>query len=467
MLFAASLTLLSAFALGLPWTRAVELRCWNLQRVGLVLGRGLLVGYALGLLTPSLRALPYALAFAVLAQLVLWIEGVLRTGLPVYLDRASFRPIDGLGCAIAVLLLALLFSKILADPLVGWDARSIWFFHAKILYFADHALDRTIWLTRSISFSHVDYPKLNAVWSALWMMHSDGWNEFLPKFSLLLLAAPTVLLCLGFSTEFATRALLLAALVFRMGSTLWDGYMDGLLACYAGLGVLYGVRFVLHGASLDLMTVSIALGMCAGLKNEGMAVAVCTLFFMSLGRLWQLRLAQKPLERPSRETVVTLVCAFLGTAIWIGWTKLAGITNDLVASDSKLDQIRDRLSDGHSLDQIWTALITSEEQSIIALVLATAIGYWLVNWQHFKRYRPALAFGICVPLAYLAILLLVYLTSPWDLTWHLKYSASRTRLTLHACFAMGLLGPLIAEARGPLAARHERTFRGLRSESRY
>ena len=56
MLFAASLTLLATFALGQPWSRTIELRSWSLQQLGVVLGRGLLVGYALGLASYFLLA---------------------------------------------------------------------------------------------------------------------------------------------------------------------------------------------------------------------------------------------------------------------------------------------------------------------------------------------------------------------------------------------------------------------------
>lgn len=134
--------------------------------------------------------------------------------------------------------------------------------------------------------------------------------------------------------------------------------------------------------------------------------------------------------------------------LWTGWSKLVGITNDLTAAGSKGDRIHERLNDGHSIHDIWTALATHEELSVLALLAVVAVAYWLHNRQHFKRYRPALVFGVCVPLAYLAILFLVYLTTPLDLWWHLKYSASRTRLALHTCFAMGLLGPILAEVRG-------------------
>ena len=74
-------------------------------------------------------------------------------------------------------------------------------------------------------------------------------------------------------------------LLFRMDQQLWNGYMDGLLASYAGLGVLYGIRYLLDGEPLDLTTVLVVSGICAGVKNEGAALAVCILAGTLAGRV--------------------------------------------------------------------------------------------------------------------------------------------------------------------------------------
>lgn len=449
MLFAISLTLLSVFALGFPFARwDVQLRQQpTLQVLGVVFGRGLLLGYALGLLTPSIRALSYGFGLAILAAIYVLGLAVRREGLSALVSPSEDHQSDVVGYGIAVFLLAVLFIAVTTDPIHAWDARSIWFFHAKVLYHIDRALDSKLW--NSIGWSHLDYPKLNAMWAAMWMMHFRGWNEFLPKFSLVLLQIPVVFLCLGFSRSLVTRVLLVAALMLRNDQLIWNGYMDGILASYAGLAVLYGGRYVLRGASLDLMTMLVASGLCAGLKNEGLAFAACCTVFALLGRAWQVYILRAGPWRQYRDAATTAVYSFLGPAIWTVFAKVGGLTNDLVSAGGKGDRLHERLTDGKSFDAIWSGLTPTEDRSVFTFVVVTMLVYWIVNWRQFPRYRAAILFGVCVPAVYLALLVLVYLTTPWDLTSHLTTSVDRTGLVLHGCIMMALLGPLLGESRAP------------------
>jgi hypothetical protein len=185
-------------------------------------------------------------------------------------------------------------------------------------------------------------------------------------------------------------------------------------------------------------------GLCAGLKNEGSAFAVCLLLLAFAAACRQRRAALFS-GWPHLSVIVTAVSAFAGLAIWSGWRAAAGIANDLADADSKLERFTARFEDGQSLGKIWRALHSSEDVSVLKLLLGIAIVFWCVNWRELARYRAALLFGLAVPTAYLAVLLLVYLTTPMDLHWHLSTSADRTSLVLHACWAMGLIGPIVAE----------------------
>ena len=58
----------------------------------------------------------------------------------------------------------LLFVPILSLPLYDWDARSIWFFHGKMIYYAGTLGPEAGWNIQTPQFSHVDYPKLVLSW---------------------------------------------------------------------------------------------------------------------------------------------------------------------------------------------------------------------------------------------------------------------------------------------------------------
>lgn len=438
MLVAASLTVLTVFALGCLPLRAGAA---NLQALGVVLGRGLLLGYALGLVTPSLSWLERAwwLPIALGLGLLLW--AARREG-RAYRER--FVQLDALGCGLAAALALALFFKITAESITAGDARSIWYFHAKVLFHADHALDSALWKTPSLFFAHVDYPKLNAIWAALWMKHFGFWNEYLPKFSLVLLELPAVVWCVGFSPALITRCLLVVALLLRMQQFLWNGYMDGLLATYAGIAMLYGTRYVLQGRRLDLLTVIVALGMCMSIKNEGVALALCIFGCVVLGRIWHNR---SGLVRSFAHASIALTAlyAIAGLLIWSSWTAAVGIENDLAGAGSKLERLTTRAGDGRSFEMIWSGIHSAENLLLLKLLLIVALAFWTLNHRQLARHRAALLVSVGVPALYLAILLLVYLSTPRDLQWHVYTSADRTSLALYTCITIGVLAPMLSD----------------------
>jgi hypothetical protein len=424
MLGAASLAALTVFALGCwPAPGAAGLRIPGWQSVANVYGRGLLIGFALGLVAPSLTWLARGWWIPVAWCAVSGLVAAWRTP-PA--GRIALRDVDLVGLAVAALLLVALLARVMAEPIAAWDARSVWYFHAKVLFYGDHSLDQALWTTPSIRWSNVDYPKLNAVWAALWMKGFAGWNEFLPKVSLFLLEVPVVLLCLGFSRATLTRGLLLAMLLFRMDQQLWNGYMDGVLAGYAGLGVLagyaglgvlYGIRYVRDGDRLDLTTVLVVSGLCLGLKNEGAPLAVCILAGTLAGRMMHQRRGLAALR--DWRVIGTAACAGLGPAIWSTWAASAGIANEVATSSGNVTRFRIRLMSGDSVASIWKALAATDDLAMIVLCVVAAAGFWAVNRSQLAAYRAALLVGLAIPLAYLAILTLVYLGTPLDLPWHL------------------------------------------------
>jgi hypothetical protein len=449
MFVAVSLTVLSILGLGFPfWRWDAPLRRLSMQSVGTIIGRGLLLGYAIGLVTPSIHSLPYLFGVPIVAAAWMLTHSVRRHGFAIWLSRAQARESDIVGGFVATIAISALFFKITTEEISAWDARSIWYFHAKILHHISHALNGKLWI--SIGWSHQDYPKLNAMWAAFWMLHFPGWNEFLPKFSLVLLWTPAVLLCTAFSTSLITRLGLLAILILRGNQFVWNGMMDAMLATYAGLAVLYGGRYVLRGSSLDLMTVLVASGMCAGLKNEGFVFAACCVFFTFVARECQLILQRGVPWRRNREVATTALYSFAGPLTWAIFTSVVGLSNDLTSAGSKGDRLRSRLNDGKSLEAIWTGITPPEDQQVFFFLLAVMLVYWVANWRQFARYRAWLLFSLCVPGVYLATLILVYLTTPWDITWHLLYSVDRTGLVLHAAVIMAFLGPVLAETRSSL-----------------
>src|SRR5205807_1272968 len=89
-------------------------------------------------------------------------------------------------------LILMYYFKIFAEPLQDWDARSIWFFHAKMIWTEGALSKASGWNHSSTRWSHPDYPKLVPSIAAQLAYIKGFWNEFLPKGSLLIMLIPTI-----------------------------------------------------------------------------------------------------------------------------------------------------------------------------------------------------------------------------------------------------------------------------------
>ena len=68
----------------------------------------------------------------------------------------------------------------LGSPLIEWDARTIWLFHAKRIFFDNSIYSQ---FDNYFSISHNDYPLLVASLSSSIAHLMNGWNEITPKFA--------------------------------------------------------------------------------------------------------------------------------------------------------------------------------------------------------------------------------------------------------------------------------------------
>src|SRR5262245_48515143 len=118
-----------------------------------------------------------------------------------------------------VLLFVAYYFRILSEPLSVWDARSIWFFHAKMIWVHGGLSQHGGWNHASLAFSHPDYPKLVPALAAELAWLQGHWNEFGPKASLLVMLVP--LLFWIFSFQAARASFVLLVLLFFFSLNAW------------------------------------------------------------------------------------------------------------------------------------------------------------------------------------------------------------------------------------------------------
>jgi hypothetical protein len=390
------------------------------REISLRLTLGLLANLALALLCPSL-------SIAAVIGLALAAAGLIR-GLSRLkrVRRPALRTV--LLAVLGTCLLAVLGLHALAAPLSQWDARSIWFFHARMIWL-DDGLRAAHWMDRGLIWSHPDYPKMVPVLGAQVSKALGYWNETAPKGALVFLLAPVVASVLSFARPGVAFPLLVGALFFTTNTALSTGYVDGYLAVYAACAMLH-LSLGLQRHPRDLL-LGLALGCaCVTLKDEGLLFAVCALIAVGMTTAWTLwirKSAIAPLpviEEPSRWLLSAAVAAAPGLVWWFKRSHWGLEAEMRLGHADALSRLGARLSDGTSLGRIFAALGNGYTPLWKTAAVLLALVLWLVARR--VRFTPLDLLPVVTALGWFAGLILIYLMTPLDLQWHLATSAHRT-----------------------------------------
>lgn len=403
-----------------------------LGRAGTSLAAGILVDFLL-----VLTGLPLGAGLAVGGALGL--AGVWSLARRRGQRAFAAPPADVIAAAgVVVLVLALYYFRILLEPLQAWDARSIWFFHAKKIWI-DGGLKDAGWNHPSIVFSNPDYPVLVPAIAAQLGYLRGFWNEFFPKASLLVMLLPPLLWT--FSIRRAAPSFVLLVLLFFFSYYEWlsNGYMDAYLAIYSGFALLFMGRYLRSRHEPDLVTALCAIGIACSLKNEGLLFALClgaavaALGLLDTGVL-------RALAGSIRRTPSVAVAAALALApvlVWTGYTRAWGLQNSVAGKPSEaLARLAARAGDGESVRLVvdYLAVRANGLWLVAALVL---LGLAVTRAERWRVHPGALA-GALTALMHFAGMALVYLSTPTGLAGHLDTSAARTMNTTRVVLFVAL-----------------------------
>ncbi len=436
MLLALSLTFPYLFGLGclvlIPYYRTFvvlqQAKPDRYRSIATILMAGILLNY---LLVSIIGKLEYSILLGgSLSCVGFWLA--FRSGKSDLIMPGS----PGWPAMLLVLYLLVLYAVyIFFDPITAWDARSIWFFHAKVIYYNQAFSSSANWNMPSMQFSHVGYPKLVPIMAAQFASAAGYWNEYVPKGSLLVLLMPLLFASLSFINKKHLSSLyLIAFLFFSLGMWLWNGYIDGYLALYAAFSTLFIGRWLDDNDPLDLTAGIICLGIIGNLKNEGMfyilTITACIAAILHFRR----KNAPLTVAQHIRSAWPLLLFISIGMLLWYGLKLKWGLISD---NPIQLSNIPVRLGDG-SLIKILDALFMKSQVGYAFALFILAAGT-------AKIFRTAITPSAWLPiltsLFYFIGMVMVYCATSQDLSWHLATSADRTMLpvlsgTFAATFAL-------------------------------
>lgn len=303
------------------------------------------------------------------------------------------------------------FILLFFAPATDWDARSIWFFHAKRMYFDGSIAAR---LDDYPGWAHTSYPDLVPAAAASITRLFGVWNEFLPKIALVLALVPPFAVLISRGETPRLRLLMLGLLLYLTRNHLLSGSMDAHLALYTVSAIVL-LREAFAGRVADMSPRSLApvlvLVFCmASIKNEGAAMGLLLLAPVAI-----VLLRERPAIADVARIAAVGLLACLPIAIWK--FKLSSAKISALFIGDPLARAAMRLDNGEWVSAAHSLITATSESLIAILVLAFLAG---------KLERLA-AYFIA---GYLAILFFVYLSTPYELAWHMSASVSRVTLVV-------------------------------------
>lgn len=329
------------------------------------------------------------------------------------LSKSILRP-----SRLLVAFLVLMFLvKSVCEGISGWDARSIYFFHAKMIYFAQ-VFPIESWKIQEYHFSHLDYPKLSASLAALISTGIGYWNEYWPKLAtgslLILLHVGIYVLPLKFMERFLIQLIMFSV----PGYFLWVGEQDGYLAGFSFLSTLYMGWGLRYQSKLWIQIGLACLLMGMQIKNEG--VALGTILFLT-----STFFGLKIVIRQVASIPVLLVAS--PVFLWTFYRNYFGIYNDLSSAFSK-QRILDRIV---SWDLFWRDFLRYFffKTEIFRTLMLAVVVFGLMKLLRKLKWDIAPWMAILSFFGYSLTIMCVYLSTHWELVEHLKTSVARVAFT--------------------------------------
>jgi hypothetical protein len=327
-----------------------------------------------------------------------------------------------------------LFRRTLNEPLMGWDALIDWVLKGRVIFRAGTVPFGFFTDPHYASFAHMDYPLLVPLTVARiysWMGDQDvvvkGWWCLLAGSA----AAGLYYGLAGPVNQLARLGGLLLVIgipaMTIYGADELAGYAELPLAVFLLYAALFLYRWLQSRANEELALSAIFFGLAGFTKNEGLVLGV-----VGLAALLVLALVRRVIWR--RDIMVGFFVASVILLPWQVEIQVLHIQGDLHPT------VADIMA---NLPQRMGPILArlTYNATDLSLVSATWVLLPLLSLSVLlfapKRWLVALPV-LLVIMAHLAITIAAYITTPFDLDWHLRTSSDR--LLVQITLVAALLG---------------------------
>ena len=336
-------------------------------------------------------------------------EYVIRLIFSLYILTVLFffvyKPLNFFHLKITLIVLMIIT---LGNPTYYWDAWAIWLFHAKRIFLEQSIIAQ---LDGYALWSHNDYPVIAPALAASLATLVGGWNNIFPKLAFLLMFFPPLILSIKiFNVRYHLLFLILT--LFILNLYLFSGLVDGLVAIYFSFSsyLVYDIFVNKQNSFYYLLIAFCFFVILSLLKNEGIIMVAILLTITIIINISKKNFLQ------NYKKIIFLLLSIIPFLIWKITCINYNVKNDVINYDV-LNFLINKILDYNSFKLIFKFLILDTKfiLSIIFILIAF----------NFTKNKKIFYFSLSVVMAYLFSLFMVYLITPYDLTWHLLSSASR------------------------------------------
>ena len=294
----------------------------------------------------------------------------------------------------------------LGTPTVDWDARSIWLFKSKQIFFDQSILNVK---NNYAEFSHTNYPSIAPAFSAGLVNLVGHWNEIYPKTAFtLLLIPPLIILSKNFNKNIFL--ICLSIILFTTGKFLVNGEMDGIVSLYfiSSALIIYNLKNVDNLSNYEFYILIFFLIILSLLKLEGLVLIIC----LTIGSL----ISSIKKKNIFKKIIIIFLLSIIPITLWNLFTQHfnLGTTNENYIFD--INDFYNRVFEINNYITIFNYLIFNDK------FLASILFFFISLF--FTVNKNTIIFITSVSIIYILFLFTVYLSSPLDLEWHLN-SANR------------------------------------------
>ena len=345
----------------------------------------------------------------------------------------------------AVVLVMLAFPNVAVPlhdtPLREWDARSMWFFHGKVIHLHGRVFV-PFFVDPLYKWSIPGYPLLlpaQAAWTAFFQ---GGWNDYSCKSFLLFNFAAYVQLfwlVLRHSRIHWLIGVLLTAVLFDQGTF---GYVSGYADHHCAIALVLALAVLsLRSRRRHMPLFVLLLAYAGNAKNEGTGYVIllgALVFAAAMVTIWR-RPRMRGVLQPAllRSLLPGIVLFALPVALWWTFKGIHGIHNryNLVERFGDAGSVLQLLGERSSTIGAW--FLDYYSSGAIPMVLATIVLLLILRLRLGRRCvraAPGCAHGLLLWGAFLAVnclIFLVFAMTPEDVTWHLRTAGDRLLFLPH------------------------------------